>query len=103
MLRRTKNTVFALCLFSLGLGPVYAAPREINPARPKLVVLLVIDQFRADYLMRFNSRFLPAKGPKGTGGFRTLIENGAYYPLAEYDTLQCMTGPGHATDRKSVV
>jgi len=97
MLRRTKNTVFALCLFSLGLGPVYAAPREINPARPKLVVLLVIDQFRADYLMRFNSRFLPAKGPKGTGGFRTLIENGAYYPLAEYDTLQCMTGPGHAT------
>lgn len=66
------------------------------PTPPKLVVLLVIDQFRADYLTRFQSRFLPAKGKNGVGGFNTLIERGAYYPLAEHETLQSMTGPGHA-------
>ncbi|MBS1962800.1 MAG: alkaline phosphatase family protein [Bdellovibrionales bacterium] len=97
MLRRTVIAATLPFLFALVSSPIYAASREIIPQRPKLVVLLVIDQFRADYLMRFASRFLPAKGPKGYGGFHTLIDRGAYYPLAEYDTLQCMTGPGHAT------
>ncbi|MFZ9595391.1 MAG: alkaline phosphatase family protein [Bdellovibrionia bacterium] len=78
--------------------------------KPKLIVSLVIDQFRADYLTRFESRFLPAlsspeqspakaKGTsKGTlGGFQYLMTQGAYYPFAQYDIFQCMTGPGHAT------
>src|SRR3954462_3790598 len=66
--------------------------------RPKLVVLLVIDQFRADYLTRFESRFLAPTGKKGeVGGFRYLMTQGAYYPYAEYDILQSMTAPGHAT------
>lgn len=62
-------------------------------AAPKLVVVLVIDQFRADNLTRFEPRFLPAKG----GGFRYLTERGAYFPFAQYDLLQPTTGPGHAT------
>src|SRR3712207_2088011 len=64
---------------------------------PKLAVLLVIDQFRSDYLMRFQERFLPAKGPNGVGGFQYLMSQGAYYPYGEYSILQSMTGPGHAT------
>jgi predicted AlkP superfamily pyrophosphatase or phosphodiesterase len=60
--------------------------------------MLIIDQFRADYLTRFKERFLPAKNPNGSlGGFNYLISNGAYYPYAQYDILQSMTGPGHAT------
>ncbi|MGZ3655186.1 MAG: alkaline phosphatase family protein [Bdellovibrionota bacterium] len=67
-------------------------------ATPKLVVVLVIDQFRADNLTRFTSRFLPAKDRAGhLGGFSYLISNGAYFPFAQYDILQPMTGPGHAT------
>lgn len=58
--------------------------------RPKLVVVVVIDQFRADYLIRSRSQF-------SVGGFRALIEGGAYFPFAEYDIMQSMTGPGHAT------
>ena len=77
-----------LLILSL-LEPAYAG-NPIAPPRPKLVVVLVIDQFRADYLSRFASRF-------GKDGFRRLVENGAYYPLAEYETLQCVTGSGHAT------
>ncbi len=74
-----------------------AGPVNGRPTPPKLFVLLVVDQFRADYLMRFESRFLPATGKSGLGGFRALVDRGAYYPLAEHETLQCMTGPGHAS------
>jgi hypothetical protein len=70
--------------------------------RPKLIVAIVIDQFRADYLTRFESKFLPAKGGNrksdtAIGGFNYLMEKGAYFPFAEYEVLQNMTCPGHAT------
>ena len=66
--------------------------------KPKLVVVIVIDQFRADYLTRFAPRFLSAKKGHGqVGGFKYLTSTGAYFPFAEYDILQSMTGPGHAT------
>ncbi len=78
-------------------GFAHAAQPPI-PSRPKLVVMLVIDQFRADYLTRFATRFEAATGKEGrVGGFRYLMEKGAYYPLAEYDVLQSMTCVGHAT------
>jgi hypothetical protein len=71
---------------------------EAFERRPKLVVVVVIDQFRADYLTRFGSRFLPARGKGGApGGFRLLMNEGAWYPQARYEVLQAMTGPGHAT------
>lgn len=66
--------------------------------RPRLVVAIVIDQFRSDYLTRFPSRFLPATKTGGeVGGFQFLMEKGAYFPMAEYASLQNMTCPGHAT------
>lgn len=58
--------------------------------RPKLVVVIVIDQLRADALSRFDSKF-------GDDGFRALTDQGAYYPYGEYEVLHSMTGPGHAT------
>ncbi len=60
------------------------------PTKPKLVVVMVIDQFRADYLSRYRSEFRK-------DGFQALMNNGAYYPYGEYDVLQAMTAPGHAT------
>src|SRR5262249_38278822 len=71
----------------------FAAPFK----RPKLVLTLVIDQFRADYLMRFENRFLPARSGQDVGGFRYLMDHGAYFPVGEYSLLQSETGPGHAT------
>jgi predicted AlkP superfamily pyrophosphatase or phosphodiesterase len=66
--------------------------------KPKLVVVVVIDQFRADNLTRYASRFLPATGHGGdVGGFQYLMAKGAYYPAARFDVLQNMTCPGHAT------
>jgi predicted AlkP superfamily pyrophosphatase or phosphodiesterase len=64
--------------------------------KPNLIVVLVFDQFRADYLTRFESRFLPAQKNGQIGGFRYLMERGSYYPFAQHDVLQNMTCPGHA-------
>ncbi len=94
---RKFSVVLTLSIF--GLNFLWAAqPLKKYLQKPKLIVVIVIDQFRADYLSRFESRFLPAqdKTKKIPGGFKFLMENGAYYPLAEYDVLQSMTCPGHA-------
>src|SRR5690242_10222160 len=98
-----RSVIYSVLVTGLlfGNAPLHAAPfKPATPASiaaPKLVVMLVIDQFRADTLARFESRYLPAQSGKTVGGFRYLMEKGAYYPLGEYDVLQCMTGPGHAT------
>ena len=59
----------------------------------RLGVVLVVDQFRADYLMRFKDRL--QSGAKARG-FRFLMDQGAYFQLADHGLLQNMTGPGHA-------
>jgi Type I phosphodiesterase / nucleotide pyrophosphatase len=67
-------------------------------------VVIVIDQFRADYLTRFHDRFLPPVLPdheterhrSRPGGFRFLMERGAYFASAYYDHYPLFTGPGHA-------
>lgn len=93
-----KILLLALALSGPLLGQVPRAGAAPLAKRPRLIVVLVIDQFRADYLTRFESRFLPPKGAGGSlGGFRYLMSSGAYYPFGEYEILQNMTGPGHAT------
>lgn len=86
-----------ILLIFISAAPSYTNAAEKTQGRPKLVLLLVIDQFRADYLTRFEKHFIPAHQGPTVGGFRYLMNEGAYFPLAEYDMLQCMTGPGHAT------
>lgn len=65
-------------------------------ARPRLVVLISIDQFRGDYLTRFADLFLPAETGAEVGGFRWLMERGAWYADAHHDHLPLYTGPGHS-------
>ncbi len=57
---------------------------------PKLVVVISVDQFRYDYLTRFQQHF-------GDGGIRSLLEQGASFANATYKHALNMTGPGHAT------
>jgi predicted AlkP superfamily pyrophosphatase or phosphodiesterase len=59
-------------------------------ARPKLVVIVVIDQFRGDYLERYRDQY-------GEGGFRLFLEHGAYFTDCNYNYANTVTGPGHAT------
>jgi predicted AlkP superfamily pyrophosphatase or phosphodiesterase len=57
-------------------------------ARPRLVLVLSIDQMRYDFLDRFGKLF--------RGGFRTLLSSGAHFLNTRYRHANCETGPGHA-------
>jgi predicted AlkP superfamily pyrophosphatase or phosphodiesterase len=59
-----------------------------SPPRPKLVLVLSIDQMRFDYLTRF--------APLYKGGMRTLAERGAVFSHASYRHAAAETGPGHS-------
>jgi predicted AlkP superfamily pyrophosphatase or phosphodiesterase len=59
-----------------------------SAARPKIVVVIVIDQFRADYLTRFEAHF-------GDSGFKRLARRGASWK-GHYGHYVTYTGPGHA-------
>src|SRR5271166_908402 len=59
-------------------------------AHPKLIVVIVIDQFRGDYLERYHDQFV-------AGGFRVFMERGAYFTDCNYDYANTRTAPGHAT------
>jgi arylsulfatase A-like enzyme len=67
-----------------------AIPPSAYNAHPKLVVLLVIDQFREDYLERYRADF------KGRG-FKLFLDKGAYFPDCYYDYANTKTAPGHST------
>jgi predicted AlkP superfamily pyrophosphatase or phosphodiesterase len=74
-----------VCLFSASLSLASA-----YNARPKLIVIVVIDQFRGDYLERYRHQF-------GEGGFRLLLDHGAYFTDCNYNYANTRTAPGHAT------
>jgi len=79
----------ALLLAAAGFlaGP-HAALGAVAP-RPKLVVVLVVDQMRADYLDRY--------GHQWTSGLKRLTEQGAWYRQAAYPYFNTVTCAGHAT------
>lgn len=58
--------------------------------RPKLVVGIVVDQMRYDYLTRFGAHF-------GEGGFKRLMNEGFNCKNNHYNYIPTKTGPGHAS------
>ena len=73
----------ALLLSSISFASAYNG-------HPKLVVVIVIDQFRGDYLERYRDQF-------GDAGFRLLLDHGAYFSNCNYNYANTRTAPGHAT------
>ena len=76
-------SLFLLYTLSLSLSATPAKP-------PRLVVGLVIDQMRSDYLQRYWNRL-------GEGGFKRLVNQGYVYKNAHYNYVPTYTGPGHAS------
>jgi predicted AlkP superfamily pyrophosphatase or phosphodiesterase len=58
--------------------------------KPKLVVGIVVDQMRNDYIYRYWNRY-------GNGGFKRLVNNGYYFKNAHYNYIPTYTGPGHSS------
>ena len=58
--------------------------------RPKLVVGIVVDQMRYDYLTRFYGKY-------GDDGFKRLIRDGFSLENAHFNYIPTYTAPGHAS------
>ena len=71
---------------------VYAASVTLLSATgraPRLIVVLVVDQFRGDYVDKFQQQW--------TGGLKRLLDDGAYFGQANYEYAETVTCAGHAT------
>ncbi len=87
-IRWQTRFLLVVLLFLIGL-PTAGVGSAYN-GHPKLIVVIVIDQFRGDYLERYRDRF-------GDAGFRLLLDHGAYFPDCNYDYANTRTAPGHST------
>ena len=58
--------------------------------RPKLVVGIVVDQMKMEYLYRFSDDF-------SSNGFKKLMSNGYTFQNMHYNYMPTYTGPGHAS------
>jgi arylsulfatase A-like enzyme len=87
---KLKRFLFLFAGFFLPLAFPWQSTASVYDDHPKLVVVIVIDQFRGDYLERYRADF------KGRG-FRLFLDHGAYFPDCYYDYANTKTAPGHAT------
>lgn len=85
-------------LLSLLAATAFAQPKKTTAAsqassqslkRPKLVIGIIVDQMRYDYLYRYYNKF-------GTGGFRRMMNEGFNARNNHYHYAATYTGPGHA-------
>ncbi len=64
-------------------------PHAAQGDRPKLIVVLVVDQMRADYIHKFDHQW--------TAGLRRLVDGGAVFERAAHPYFGTLTCAGHAT------
>ena len=85
------SATWVLPTTSAETAPRHAAvqPAAPQPHRPRLVVAIIVDQFRFDYTTRFSARY--------TGGLHTLLAGGAVFLDAHQDHYPTVTAVGHAT------
>ena len=89
VMRYPSFTAVAL-LLALTCSALSGRAAEPAPAaKPALVVVLTIDQFRGDYLARFREHFVP-------GGLKLLLEGGANFVDCRYNHAITKTAAGHA-------
>lgn len=78
-----KNALLIILLFSL-------ATLKAQNQQPKLVVGIIVDQMKMEYLYRFNSDF-------SDNGFKRMMDNGYTFHNMHFNFLPTYTGPGHAS------
>ena len=86
-LRRVALLCFGLIIT---ISSSISVQAQAYVGRPKLVVVIVIDQFRGDYLNRQRAQFKDR-------GFNLFMNQGAWFTDCYYDYANTKTAPGHAT------
>ena len=64
-------------------------PYRLSASAPRLIVVVTVDQMRADYVVRFRRQF--------TGGLARILRTGAVFTQAFQDHAMSETAVGHAT------
>ena len=84
-----KNLTLAILLLisTISRSQTKSIPRE---SKPKLIVAIVVDQMRNDFIYRYWDRF-------GNGGFKKLVNEGFYFKNAHFNYIPTFTGPGHSS------
>ncbi|MGB1932626.1 MAG: alkaline phosphatase family protein, partial [Flavobacteriales bacterium] len=77
-----KKIILVLCVMLWGISQAQE--------KPKLVVGIVVDQMRYDYVYRFWNQF-------GDNGFKKLVNEGYFLRNTHYNYTPTYTGPGHAS------
>src|ERR1041384_4021129 len=87
-----RTPLIFLLTITLFFGSVTFAQRTppSTQKRPRLVLLIAVDQFRYDYLERFGDLFVQ-------NGLRRLLREGASWTQSNYDHTPTYTAPGHGT------
>ena len=85
---RATRFVLSVCLILFCFPPCFG---DAYDAKPKLVVILVFDQFRGDYLDRYRAEF------KAKNGWNLFLKQGAHFTDCYYDYANLVTAAGHAT------
>lgn len=84
-----KRTILsALCAIFYGILPLLA--QTAKPDQPRLIIGIVVDQMRYDYLYRYQSKYTD-------GGFRRLMRQGFSCENTHFNYVPTYTGPGHAS------
>jgi len=86
--KRRAMRSLTLALILLGFGSQVFG--EDQPARPRLVLQITVDQLRGDLLARYAEHF-------GSGGFRYLLDEGSVYEDAHHTHANTETIVGHTT------
>ncbi|MBL7775781.1 MAG: alkaline phosphatase family protein, partial [Saprospiraceae bacterium] len=81
------NRTFLLA--ALSLCTFQRALTQNTPAQPKLIIGIVVDQMRYDYLYRYQNKY-------GPDGFKRLLREGFSCENTHYNYGPTYTGPGHA-------
>ena len=77
-----KRIILVLCIILCSISQAQE--------KPKLVVGIIVDQMRYDYIYRFWSQF-------GDNGFKKLVNEGFFLRNTHYNFTPTYTGPGHAS------
>jgi predicted AlkP superfamily pyrophosphatase or phosphodiesterase len=79
-----------LVLLALSVSTLLQAQEKNSQQQPKLVVGIMVDQMRQEFLYRFHSKY-------GNGGFKRLMSDGFVLKNGHYNYSPTVTGPGHAS------
>jgi hypothetical protein len=86
-----RIVVRLLVLLALVVPCISMLHADAYDAKPKLVVVLVFDQFRGDYLDRYRADF------KAKNGWNLFLKQGAHFTDCYYDYANLVTAAGHST------